>query len=275
MVVTQQPAREVDFARPPVVEVALSVRFEPIRKLDSAQIALYWAGIKDRFPLIEQHPRLDSLIERFDTPDFTPSHIRLEFGEAVPRFWFLTSNQSQLLQLQQDQFAHNWRKNIDPYPHYESIRDSFRKEMDTFAEFVSGQRLGEVAPVQCEVTYINHIDAGDGDAGHAHVQDVLTVWSGQYNPGLPSEPETVDVRFRYLMNNDGKKVGRLHVELQPAFRQQDGRPIWVLIFTARGIPLGRDLPGAVAFMDLGRKNMLQTFLAITTTQLHKKWGRVG
>ena len=56
------------------------------------------------------------------------------------------------------------------------------------------QRLGEVAPVQCEVTYINHIDAGDGDATHAHVQDVLTVWSGQYNPGLPSEPETVDVR---------------------------------------------------------------------------------
>jgi len=265
--------RQVHFEKPPVVEVALSVQFEPLRKLDGARVGLYWAGIKTRFPTIEQQPRLDPVVERFDVTDYAPRFLRIEFGEAVPRFWFLTTNESELLQVQQDRFIHNWRKkNVEPYPHYENLRESFANELKAFSNFLAAEGIGEIVPNQCEVTYINHIEAEAAQGAHARVEDVLTVWSGLQNPELlPSQLESADVRLRYVISQEGRKLGRLHIELQPAFRQQDGRPIWVLILTARGTPLTRDLGGVVPFMDVGRDHMLEAFLAITTRRLQEQW----
>jgi uncharacterized protein (TIGR04255 family) len=270
----RQENEDVRFKKPPVVEVALSAQFEPLPDLNGPHVGLYWAGIKDKFPIIEQHPRLDPMIERFDVRDYAPRFIRFDIGEPVPRYWLLDASRSELQQIQQDRFTHNWRKSLVPYPEYEGVRESFSAELGTFGDFLKREGLGEVVPNQCEVTYINHIVAPAGDAApHARVQDVLTIWSGRYDGEVLSEPEAVDVRLRYVIRRAGKAIGRLHIELQPAFRQSDGVPLWVLVLTARGAPLGPGLSGVTDFLDIGRRHALRTFLAITPKQLQAQWER--
>lgn len=269
-----QATREVRFKTPPVVEVALSVQFEPITGLDGPRVGLYWAGIKNRFPILEQHPRLDPMFERFDVRDYAPRYIRFDIGEPVPRYWLLDATRSELQQIQQDRFTHNWRKSLVPYPEYEGVRESFEAELRSLSSFVKQEGLGEVLPNQCEVTYINHIRARTNGNPHARVQDVLTIWSGAHGAELLSEPEAVDLRLRYLIKRNGQAVGRLHIELQPAFRQSDSQPLWVLVLSARGAPGGSDVAGVTEFLDLGRDHLLQAFLSITPKRLQDEWERV-
>jgi hypothetical protein len=138
---------------------------------------------------------------------------------------------------------------------------------------LSQEKIGTVTPNQCEVTYINHIDPIPSPNPHARIQDVLTVWSGDVNPGGPTSLESGDLRVRYLIDSRGEAVGRLHLELQPAFTQDGSRPIWVLILTARGRPIGEGLGGVMNFLDLGRQFMLDIFVGMIRPELQKKWGR--
>jgi uncharacterized protein (TIGR04255 family) len=267
---TDNPAApDVQFRHPPVVEVVLSVQFEPLHEMTAAHIGLYWAQVKQQFPYAQEHSRLEPIVERYEAPDFNPRFIRVELGEAAPRYWFLNERQSQLLQVQDDRFIHNWRKKVDPYPRYEKIREAFSLELDQFSSFVRSEGIGSVVPRLAEVTYVNHI-AGRTDQPYAHPEDVLKVLSYR-RPPESDEPETIDTRFRYSISHEGRKVGRLHVELQPATRERDQAPIWLLVLTARGLPLSEDSVGVTQFLDIGRRNMLAIFLAITSERLQEEW----
>ena len=53
------------YENPPVVEVALSVQFEGPQTLRTPELGLFWQGLRDRFPKLEEHPPLDSVIGQF------------------------------------------------------------------------------------------------------------------------------------------------------------------------------------------------------------------
>ena len=48
-----------DFENPPLVEVALSVQFEPIEQMRTPQIGLLWTEFRHRFPVTQEHPPVD------------------------------------------------------------------------------------------------------------------------------------------------------------------------------------------------------------------------
>jgi hypothetical protein len=68
-------------------------------------------------------------------------------------------------------------------------------------------------------------------------------------------------------------VGRLHIAAEPAFRRSDSSPIVVLTLTARGRPLGVGLDGVLAFLDLGHEWIVRAFDSVTTSKMHRIWGR--
>jgi|ERR1700674_781668 len=268
------PARDVQFRNPPVVEVVLSVQFEPLHELDGAHIGLYWAEIKEKFPHAQQHPRLEPVVERFDTSDFNPRFVRVELGATVPRYWFLNQKQSELVQVQDDRFIHNWRKVADPYPRYEGIRQTFAAELAQFERFLHREGIGQINPQLAEVSYINHLGPITSPFPFSRPDEVLNLWSPGEGFGKPYIPETVEMRHRFVISEGSRKVGRLYVELQPANRQPDRAPIWLLVLTARGLPLADGLEGALRFLDLGRREMLAAFISITRRDLQDKWERV-
>ncbi|MCH7839452.1 MAG: hypothetical protein IID38_04355, partial [Planctomycetes bacterium] len=78
-----------DFSDPPVVEVALSVQFDSLKKLRTPQLGLLWREFRDRFPVTEEHAPLDAVVERFGAPRVRKGVARIEMLKSppTPRCW--------------------------------------------------------------------------------------------------------------------------------------------------------------------------------------------
>jgi len=268
-----------DFERPPVVEVVLSVQFEGLETLRTAHLGLLWAEFRDRFPKTEEQGPLLSVIERFDRPSAPQVGLRVEtmFTPPVPRIWFLNESGTELIQVQTDRFIHNWRgtEKGAEYPRYESVRESFHHEFEKFTSFVSREKLGQLTINQCEVTYVNHVVSGEGWTRHGEISEIVSLWNSTARDAAlpPLEDASLLARF-VVLDAAGKPAGRLYVELQPAWRVVDSRPIYVLRLVARGRPQGEGTEGALGFFDFGRKSIVEGFAAITTPRMQKIWRRI-
>lgn len=270
-----QPLPEFD--NPPVVEVALSVQFEALANLRTPQIGLLWQQFRDRFPKTEEHPPLDSVFERFGVPPTPKGVVRFQMLTAppVPRCWFLNADGTELVQVQQDRFVHNWRKVGDQntYPRYERVRQTFESELSRFGEFLSREQVGELNPNQCEITYVNHIASGEGWTNHGQLDDVLSLFSPQYTDKFQPTPEDAKVSVKFVIPNGSEPLGRLHVAVEPVFRSADDAPLFALTLTARGRPVAPGVAGVLGFMDTGREWIVRTFASITTPRMHQIWRR--
>jgi len=201
--------------------------------------------------------------EVFDTP-------------PLSRYWFLNDSGDQLIQLQHDRFLHNWRKRgpEDSYPRYESIRESFERELEQFKSFLAKEGLPQPEPNQCEVMYVNHIVPGEVWQRHGQLDRVLTVISRKFTDGFLEEPEDSRLKTRFLMRDDeGTPLGRLYVSAKAGFQVSSGQPIIVLELAARGQPHGEGVEGVIPFLDMAREWIVRGFASITTPEMHEIWGR--
>jgi uncharacterized protein (TIGR04255 family) len=267
-----------DFANPPVVEVALSVQFEPLRNLRVPQIGLLWQEFRDRFPVTEEHATIDPAIERFGVAQRRQGAVRVEMLQVhpVPRCWFLNAVGTQLIQVQQDRLIHNWRKvgDAESYPRSEHVRGEFAGELEQFRAFLQRERLGELRPNQCEVTYVNKISTGPGGFQHGDLDKLITLFHRRYSDDFLTTPEEVGFTAHYVIPDAaGEPLGRLHVSVEPVFRESDDQPNFLMNLTARGKPVGESIGGALAFLDLGREWVVRGFASITTQNMHHVWRR--
>lgn len=273
---TGRPEDLPDFGKPPVAETVLSLQFEPLEGLTTAHIGLLWQRFRDQLPLIEEHPPLPPVFERFEPPVPSRIEVRVEQKPPVPRLWFLNRRRTELIQVQSNRFLHNWRKmqDLEPYPRYGPIRDKFRGEVATLEQFLSEEDLGTLAVNQCEVTYVNHIEPSGVWERHGQLDMVVRGWSGLPAEGFLPEAEDGVVRLRFVIRGEaGKPIGRLHAAVQPGWKKSDKSPILTLTLTARGMPLGEGIEGAFAFLDLGRKWIVKGFAEWTTPEMQRVWER--
>jgi len=267
-----------DYAKPPLIEVVLSIQFDALQGLGFSQLGLLWAEYKGRFPKTEEHPPLPPVTETFGLRLDQKVDVTFEMLEAppAPRLWFMTDTGDKLIQVQKDRFIHNWRKlgEDHEYPRYTHVREVFVTELNAFQDFLRREKIGEFVPNQCEVTYVNHLECGFGWERHGQVDKAIAVWSSHLSDDFLPEPENVKFAVRYVIQDDqGNAAGRLHVSLQPANRLTDRKAIIALELTARGRPLKEGIEGALQFLDLGHEWIVRGFTSITTTEMHEIWGR--
>lgn len=272
-----RPVDLPDFKEPPLSEVVLSLQFDTLEDLKTPLIGVLWERFRKRLPEIEEHPPLPQVVERFDAPVASKIDVVVEEKLPAPRVWFLTPGKTELIQVQQDRFIHNWRKvsGQEPYPRYETIREKFAEEVAEFMAFLRDEKVGPIKINQCEVTYVNHIEPSGVWQRHGEVSAILRHWTDLPAGGFLPQPEDLGLRARYVIPDEsGKPIGRLHVVFQPAWKTADNLPIFTMNLTARGKPLGDDLNGAFAFFDLGRRWIVKGFGDLTTKIMQEKiWGR--
>lgn len=265
-----------DFAAPPVVEVSLSVQFDPLPNLRATQMGFLWSQFRDRFPKTEEHPPIDAVFETFGQKKATRPRLELLQSPPLPRVWFLNEQGTELIQVQNDRFIHNWRKSGDgdSYPRYEALRHTFETELEEFVATVEREAWGHVTPNQCEITYFNHIVSGEGWEHHGQLGEVLTLFQSHFSDQGLEDLEDVTLAARFILRNDkGEPIGRLHVSTQPGFRRSDGKAIFILSLTARLRPLGSSIQDALLSLDLGRRSIVNGFASITTGKMHRIWER--
>lgn len=266
-----------DFENPPLTEVLLSVQFEPILNMQVPQIGLLWSRIRERFPNTEQHSPLEPAIETFGPP--SPPKIQLSLSQSPPlsRTWFLNEAGTELIQIQNDRFMHNWRRVEDQetYPRYEYVRAQFSRGLEDFYDFLLKEELGELVPNQCEIGYINHIETNHIWSAHSELEKVLALWNPKFGDGGLPDMESVRIETQHsFKDGNDHPMGRLHISAQPAFTRSDNSPLLVLTLTARGAPSDQTSGGVLDFMDKGRERIVRGFASITTPEMHKIWRRI-
>lgn len=265
----------VNFARPPLVEVALTVQFDGEAMDDAALLNGFWPRIRNRYPRLVMQPPLAPLRE-----DFGPSppglSIQLIGPGAGTRYWFLTEDQAELVQVQRDRFAFNWRKETAPgvevgeYPRYPYVRERFA---ELFAEFeeAAGQARSGFRINWCEIAYINQIPAAS-ERGHRPLASILRLVQNVPLNGLPN-PEDSALVQRHLLLRDDRPFGRFYINANSAFKLPALEPIYILNLTVRGMPSdGPEGDGVLAFMDVGRDLIVNAFRDATTEAMHAEWG---
>lgn len=263
------------FASPPVAEVAVSITFRPLEKLSLLRIVdFYNQHLASHFPVYEEHPPVVPAIERFDTPGpALDLSMFMSSDLPLPRLWFLTKNGEELVQIQRDWFACNWRK-TGPHSQYDSWqvrKAAFVRWLGTFSDYAKANDAGDFQVIQCELVYVNHIDVGA--VGHSHLER-LTVLAGKAKPSLLPDAEQMQLHAQYAMRDEAQNAfGRLHIDIQPGFRREGSKPIYVLTLTVRGRPKGGRLQDAYAFLDRANEWADQGFVAVTTDEIQRFWGR--
>jgi len=199
-------------------------------------------------------------------------------GFPAPRIWLLNGDETELLQLQRDTFACNWRQQLSnsPYPRYQHVRSGFEQAFREFTGFTEQSNLGRVAPLHCEVSYVNHIPSGQGWDRFGEIHKVLSSCAGWRSDAFLSEPEEVRYSAKFpIRDANGQFLGRLNVAAQPALRRRDRQPLIVLTLTSRGRPIGTGMSGILGFFDIGREWIVRAFADLTTDEMHRLWGRTA
>ena len=278
-----RPANLPEYDDPPVVEVVLSVQFSELQNFRTVHAGLLWdRKFRRQFRTVIEKPKIDSKFEAFGPQSAGEPRIQIIpiLGPPLPRLWFAKPNMTELIQIQDDRFIHNWRKvKIKTvYPRYEKIKRKFFREVSIFQDFLEDEQIGSIEPNQCEVTYVNHIELSGVRNVNTLTEKIFRQWSrARLNSSdLGARlPELEDVRFstRYIIrDNEDNPIGRLMAVVHPIVIDGD-RAAVSFELTARGAPITSDLKGVSDFFDIGRDVIVRGFTALTTPRMHEVWKR--
>jgi len=261
----KRPADLPDFAAPPLQEVAIGLQFDPTPGYLQAHVGAYWQRIRSDYPLVQDQARLETPIEVPGSVFGRSESFRVQFGVKLPRAWFMNVDGSYLIQMQDDRFIHNWRKQSSEYPRFEVIASQFSQRYQQFVDFLEEYKLRVPLLRQLEVTYINWIPA-------ARLQDFLRTTS---DPSIviedlrPQEPGGTWTA-RYSMLVDQQPIGSLTAEAMPGKLTASGEQGHRFALSARILLTGN--PDLEALMFRSRNDIVRAFHALTTESRHQEWG---
>lgn len=263
-----------EYATPPVIEVVCGISFAPLHQFQAVHYGLLWERMKDSFPNIEEHPPFAMPVEQLEPLTIRVSEVQLMDRPPLPRVWFLDQPGNAIIQVQRDAFLHNWRKlkPDDRYPRFRTVIESFQQHLKTFGAFVADTGFGRITPIQCELTYINHIFEGPLWSKGKPLNHLLPdfQWREKRDRFLPTY-EGVNWRTAYRLP-EGQ--GRLHATTQIGFLRAAGQPLVSLELKARGINDSKSVEDIWPWFEMAHEWIVRGFTDMTSEKAQNElWGR--
>jgi uncharacterized protein (TIGR04255 family) len=259
------------YERPPLVEVACSILFAPIEEFKSSHIGLLWQQYQPDYPACDDVAPLQPIIESFGSHI---GQIQISNIPLLPRAWFITQDGSRIIQVQRDRFICNWRrtdKNSE-YPRYSSLIRDFKSHLDTFQSFSNAAELGELLPLQYELTYVNQIPQGQVWASLADI-DKIFPYAARSIQSSRLLPLTQSINWETVFDLPDKS-GRLHVLVRSA--QIGSKTDLFFELTARGIGSHSSLEGLRSWFDAAHEWIVCAFADLTDEGIQTNiWKRRG
>jgi uncharacterized protein (TIGR04255 family) len=251
------------FKKPPVNEVVCGMLFHTLEKLRIPHIGLLWDKFRRDYPIIHHAPPIAS----------TKGELLVDSSTSlpIPRVWFIKKSDDQLVQFQFDRFYFNWRRRQNDYPRYSNVIKNFEKTHDIIMKFFNEFEIGKLEPIECELSYINHIPK---DQVWNTIDDTVKIFPDfvwrQISGRFLSNPEKVTWQSSYPLQ---KAKGNLNVSLKQAIRNEDKVPLLILELTARGIGESTNKDGIREWFDVAHEYIVRGFVDLTTPEVQKVWER--
>lgn len=178
---------------PPINELVVGIYFSPpLARLHAEHIGFFWSKIFEQFPKSQNAP-----------PIGMADVLGMGLDEIfpLPRFWFISEDESTLIQIQRNAFLLNWRKRIGDYPHYDPVKEEFDKYYREFEKFLkSFVGIEDIYIDRCELSYINQIPESDLYQG---IHDIKKVFPSISLPDTGFEfPLGVNFKTSYSVNGN-------------------------------------------------------------------------
>lgn len=268
---------------PPLAEVVYGAQFRPL------PFSVATAGrLADRFsrdfPIVEEAAALPTNLEA--PPGTSQQRTMLQHGLAaglaavaagpmlqvgVPRsrLMLLNAEKSSLLQIQPNRFHHNWRKvGAGAYPQFDELMPAFLARWREFRDHIVALLGQGPRPIQYELTYVNHIEAGPLWTPNAPPTRIFP-W---FTPPLLAAGQalTLETGIHQVLP---KLRGRFHMVTRTARRVADGHHVLVAEFTVRGAPVRPlDDSDLEVWMTDAHEQILTAFVDMTGPEAHAIWG---
>ena len=256
---------KLDFGRPPVKEVVLSILFEPLDKLLAPHLGEIWRELRrEGFVEIKEHQLVPPIVETFPNPSRS-AHLQINVPDLA-RVWFIHEDDSQIIQVQRDRFTFNWRKTeSNPrYPGFSSIFKSFENLYIRFGQIIGELGIGEVVPLQYELTYIDQLVRGEGWDTFDDIGQIYTIFiHPQQSDPFWNDAEFVNFRTSFSASD---LQGRLHLAIGNRVRTSDQMQTLQTDFTMRGFPLNAEDPMSTWF-KLAHDQIRAKFVSIFTEDI--------
>jgi len=249
------------YKKPPVNEVVCGMRFYTPDKLRIPHIGLLWDKFRNEYPIIKHAPPIAGAIGEIPVDDAT--------GLPLQRVWFINERDDQLIQFQFDRFYFNWRRRQDVYPRYPHVIKNFEGLLNTIKNFFNEFELGELKPIEYELSYINHISKGQEWNTIDDLRKIFLdfVWRQKAGRFLPN-PINIEWQKKFsLLENKGF----LTVHLKQATRTEDKVPLFVLELTARGPGESTSKNAIREWFDVAHEWIVRGFTELTTPDIHRFW----
>jgi uncharacterized protein (TIGR04255 family) len=237
-------------------------------------LGVMWEEFKKvGFSEVVEQPPVMPTIENLDHPN---QETELHF-KNVPNFariWFIHEQQNHIIQIQRDRFTFNWRK-TEPdqkYPGFTAIFERFAKFYSRFQEIVRSMEVGEVVPLQYELTYIDQLLRGDGwntlnDVGEVYKLFIKSEPSSSFWSGA----ESVILRTSFPIEDLN---GRLHLAVSHRVRVSDQKQTLQTDFTMRGFPQAGEDNVMITWFTSAHGYIRGKFTGLFTEDIQTRtWGR--
>lgn len=262
----------IDFENPPVIEVVCGIQFNRLDKMQVKHIGLLWELFKDHYPGFEQKSPLLATIERWDEKG-REINVNLTDVPPLPRIWLLNEDETEIIQIQQDRFIFNWKKNQkeEKYPNYSYVFATFLENLAKFKSFLNSHKLGEINPTQFEITYVNHIPKHEVWKTFENIGKIFPDFSWRsFSERFLPEMESLNWKTSFCLPD---QKGRLHVSIKNGYLEESNTEIIRADLTVRGISKERNLETMQEWFDEARRWIVLGFRDLTGTDVQKRvWG---
>lgn len=255
----------VDFGKPPVVETSLGILFSPLPEWSIVHYGALWEKFKRTYPKPEYRPFIQPVGEPIPSPQVFADSSKLPI-----RVCFVEPSNTQLVQIQNGYFLHNWRKTDETpqYQHYANIRPIFVQDWQVFRRFLEESSLQAPDITRCDVTYFNHLVRGEDWEEFAELERIFPAWNGVEAVDPLSKTKMVNFSVWYE-----QPKGMLQLSVLPGVRQTDGKEVLQFVVTAWAKPNASDDASLFECLDSCHENAVLGFLKFTSEKIQQKWGK--
>ncbi|KMQ49441.1 hypothetical protein CHISP_3644 [Chitinispirillum alkaliphilum] len=244
---------EFHFSKPPINEVVCGIQFDSSH-FDFRIQDQFYEAIKDAYPNIKENPPLPIIFDREATPPQPVNRVPLI------RHFFISGDNSKLIQLQDGRLLFNWRKIEEKhvYPKFDAVFSEFMKIWEKLSLIFEGNNI-KVTPNQVELTYIDHIVRADFGEQWA-LEKIFTFFS--------KTPVVDDLYFRFGIPAPDLS-GHLTITSQSGQRITDHKDVIILDSTLRGINRNMDISN---WFKKAHDCIYAFFMDSITEDAKKIWG---
>ena len=267
----------VHFEDPPIKEFVIATYFNPpLFALRNEHIGLFWSRIRDKFPKVEQQQPVGgtAAVGAIAQDD----EVR-PIGNDVfpmPRYWFMSEDQTTVIQLQKNALMLNWRRGAEGYPRFAGyLKPTFDRYYRIFEEFAREEAAVEELKIDlCELAYINVVTPCEYWNGPTDTPHVLpSVGMPDIGFGSSGRPVIVDAAYTYTLDPDL----HLRVTVRNAESANDPNvPVLVLEISVRGRLERTEKSNADSWFDRAHEAAVNCFVRMTSDEVRQnQWKSMG